>query len=344
VTGPTEAGPDGRPPIDDRAGDAVPDAGLVEAELELDADLEAIAPPTPRPAVRRRRGWVRPLVGFIAIVAVMAILWEGAKWLAGDPWDIESVAGTSIAIQHDPPLRVKQVNDLNLPHLWTVAGAFFDTDRSGETYLQGLASAALFTFRGALVGFALGASIGLLLAVLLVHFAVVERALLPILVASQTIPIIALAPVIVVGLKAGWFSIAIVAAYLTFFPVTVAAIRGMRSADARAFELMRSYAAGDPTLLWKLRLPASAPYLFTAFKIAATASVVGAIVGELPSGIRDGLGGSILTAMQYYTIQPGRLWAAIIMAAALGVIAFLLVVLAERWALRGYPPTEGATA
>ena len=173
---------------------------------------------------------------------------------------------------------------------------------------------------------------------MLIHVRILERSLVPLLVASQTIPIVAIAPVIVVGLKAGWLGIAIVASYLTFFPVTVAAIRGMRSADPRAFELLRSYAARDRTVLWKLRLPASAPYLFTAFKISATASVVGAIVGELPSGIREGLGGTLLNAMQYYSIQPERLWAAIAVAALLGVFCFVLVVLAEHWFLRDYRP------
>lgn len=331
--------------IDDIPGDAEPDPELSRAEIELGQDLEAFQPPTPRPAIGVRRAWVRPVVGFLAIVAVIVVLWEGAKWLAGDPWDVTSILGIPVSIVHDPPLSWTPVNDINLPHVWTILEAFFETDANGETLLQGLLAAALFTFRGAALGFAIGASVGLLLAIVLVHLRFIERALLPLLVASQTVPIIAIAPVIVVGLKAGWLSIAIVASYLTFFPVTIAAIRGMRSADPRAFELLRSYAARDRTVLWRLRLPASAPYLFTAFKIAATASVVGAIVGELPSGIRDGLGGTLLTAMQYNTLQPERLWAAIAVSALLGIGCFTLVVLAERWVLRNYRPTEpGATA
>jgi len=332
------------PAIDDLPGDAVPDAGLVEAEVALGRDLEAYQPPTPRRDRRARRAWVRPVVGFVAIIAVLVVAWEGAKWIAGDPWDITSILGIPVTIVHDPPSRWTPVNDINLPHVWLIFESFVETDANGETLLQGLVAAALFTFRGAAIGFALGASVGLLLAIMLVHVRFLERALLPLLVASQTIPIIAIAPVIVVGLKAGWFSIAIVASYLTFFPVTVAAIRGMRSADPRAYELMRSYAARDRTVLWRLRLPASTPYLFTAFKIAATASIVGAIVGELPSGIRDGLGGTLLTSMQYYSIQPERLWAAIAVAAALGIFCFVLVVIVERWALRNYRPTEPGAA
>ena len=333
-----------QPAIDDTPADRAPAAALGEAEGALQRDLEGFQPPTPRQARRGRRAWVRPLLGFVGIVAAIVVLWEGAKWVAGDPWDVSAILGVPVSIVHVPPAHWPPVNDINLPHVWTIVEAFAETDANGEMLVQGLLGAALFTFRGAAVGFALGASVGLLLAVLLVHVRFLERALLPLLVASQTVPIVALAPVIVVGLKAGWFSIAIVASYLTFFPVTVAAIRGMRSADPRAYELMRSYAARDRTVLWRLRLPASTPYLFTAFKIAATASVVGSIVGELPSGIRDGLGGTLLTAMQYYAIQPERLWAAIAAAAALGVVCFVAVVVVERWALRNYRPTEPGAA
>ncbi len=275
-------------------------------------------------------------MGFATIVIGLLIGWEASKWLGGDPWRFDSFLGTGMAVHHVPPFSWRFASDINLPHVWTVLGSFLETDAAGETLLQGLIGAAFFTFRGAAVGFALGAAVGLLLAIVLIHVGALERSLVPLLVASQTVPIIAIAPVIVVGLKAGWLGIAIVASYLTFFPVTIAAIRGMRSADPRAFELMRSYAANRRTVLRKLRVPSSAPYLFTAFKISATASVVGAIVGELPSGIRDGLGGTLLNAMQYYSIQPARLWAAIGVSAALGIVSFVLVVAAERWALRNY--------
>ena len=132
---------------------------------------------------------------------------------------------------------------------WTIAAAFLGVDAAGETYVSSLLRAGLFTLREAILGFVLGVSVGLGLAIVLVHVRVLERGLVPLLVASQTVPIIAIAPVIVVGLKAGWFGVAIVATYLTFFPVTIAALRGMRSADPRAFELMRSYAAGRRTIL-----------------------------------------------------------------------------------------------
>jgi NitT/TauT family transport system permease protein len=286
----------------------------------------------------------RPVLGFAVAVIVLMVLWELAKWLAGDPWRFESFLGTGLRIDHTPPFHLNQLSDINLPHVWDVVGAFVATDASGQSGLALLLGTAIFTLRGAIVGFAIGAVFGLALAILLVHVRVLERALVPLVVASQTIPIVALAPIIVVGLQAGWFGIAIVASYLTFFPVTVAAIRGMRAADPRAFELLRSYAAGRREILAKLRWPASYPYLFTAFKISATASIVGAIVGELPSGFREGLGGRILTAMQYYTLSPADLWAAAIVTAGLGILAFLTVMAVERYALRNQRPIELETA
>jgi NitT/TauT family transport system permease protein len=281
---------------------------------------------------------VRPVLGFLLVLVVLLVCWELVKWLAGDPWRFPSFLGTGVAINHTPPFHLSQASDINLPHVWEVIGAFFAVDAAGRSGLESLAAAALFTLRGAVVGFALGAVFGLALAIVLVHVRILERALVPLVVASQTIPIVALAPIIVVGLHAGWFGIAIVASYLTFFPVTVAAIRGLRSADPRAIELMRSYAAGRRSILTNVRIPAAYPYLFTAFKVSATASIVGAIVGELPSGFREGLGGSILLGMQYYTLSPEDLWATVIVAAALGMLAFLAVVIAERLTLRAQRP------
>ena len=144
---------------------------------------------------------------------------------------------------------------------------------------------ALYTWREAAIGFALGAAIGVALSVAFVHFGFFERAVSPYVIASQTIPIVALAPMIVFFVGQTMTSVVIIATYLSFFPVTIAMLRGLRSPDPRSLELMRSYAASRRAVLWKLRLPASLPYLFTALKITATASIVGAIVGEGPGGI-----------------------------------------------------------
>jgi len=199
----------------------------------------------------------RPVLGFLLAIVAIVIAWELVKWVAGDPWRFDSFLGTGIRIEHTPPFHLKQASDINLPHVWDVVGAFTALDAAGRSGMESLLGAALFTLRGALVGFALGATFGLALAILLVHVRILERALVPLVVASQTIPIVALAPIIVVGLHAGWFGIAIVASYLTFFPVTVAAIRGLRSADPRAIELMRSYAASRRSILLAVRMPAT---------------------------------------------------------------------------------------
>jgi NitT/TauT family transport system permease protein len=124
--------------------------------------------------------------------------------------------------------------------------------------------------------------------------------------------------------------------------VTIAMIRGLRSPDPRALELMRSYAASRWSVFWKLRLPASLPYLFTALKISATASIVGAIIGEGPGGINDGLGRAIINFNQQYISGPEKLWAAILVSAVLGIVFFGIVRLAEAAALRGRP--DGAAA
>ena len=186
-----------------------------------------------------------------------------------------------------------------------------------------LAKSALFTAKEAAAGFALGALIGFAIGVVLVHSRLLQRGFLPYIVASQTVPILAIAPMVVIwvnpklpGPVQGWGAVAVIAAYLTFFPVAINTLRGLQSADARALELMRAYAASDWTMLWKLRVPASLPYVFSALKVAATASVVGAIVGELPSSITDGLGGAILNFNQYYSLEPRNLWATNLVAAA----------------------------
>lgn len=224
-------------------------------------------------------------------------------------------------------------NDLNLPHLQKIAEALFQpARRNGPVLLvRILATAAQFTWTEAVIGFAAGALLGFALGTLFAHSRLMERGLLPYVVASQTIPILAIAPMVVIWLGASQVSVAVISAYLTFFPVTINTLRGLKSPHPNALELMQSYAASPWTILWKLRLPAALPYIFTALKVSATASVVGAIIGELPSGIGDGLGRAILDFNQYYTSDPAKLWAAIFIAALVGIGFFVLVVLAERW-------------
>jgi NitT/TauT family transport system permease protein len=279
--------------------------------------------------IRREAAWkdaVRRAALLPVVLGALWGLWEGyrAIWVAtGWTWPFP-------------------VSDITMPHIHAILAQLFEPSRSnGPLLIRVLFDSALFTAKEAAVGFAIGASVGFLLAVLLVHSKLFQRGLLPYIVASQTIPLLAIAPMVVVGLGSkgvtGWVSVSVTAAYLTFFPVTINALRGLQSADPRALELMRSYAASRFAVLLKLRVPASLPYLFAALKISATASVVGAIISELPSGIQEGLGGAILNFNQYYITEPKNLWATNLVAALLGITFFLAVVAAEKLVVRRAP-------
>ena len=265
----------------------------------------------------------------VALLVALAGLWELYIWI----W---TTAGWSWPFV---------VDSTSMPHVWTILKAFGQPAQVNQPALITiLFHKSLFTAKEAVVGFALGAVIGFVLGILLAHSRLLQRGVLPYIVASQTIPILAIAPMVVVwvnpklpGPFQGWGSVAVIAAYLTFFPVTINTLRGLHSADARALELMRTYAASAWTVLWKLRVPASLPYVFSALRLAATASIVGAIIGELPSGLQSGLGGAILNFNQYYSIEPQELWATNIVAAIVGILFFSVVVAAEKAIVRRAP-------
>ena len=267
---------------------------------------------------------------FVLVLGGIWALWEGYKWL----WE---ETGWS------KPFRV---SDLTMPHLHEIVLQLGEPTSTGDDLWLYLLHAALFTARAAAVGFLFGALIGFALGVVLAQFDVLRRGVMPYVVASQTIPILALAPIVVRGLGSvslngspppDWMRVSVIAAYLTFFPVTVNTLRGLQSADPMALELMHSYAARSWTILWKLRVPSALPFIFTALKIAATASVVGAIIGEAPASIQKGLGGAIINFNQYYVLEPKNLWATNLYAAALGILFFLVVVLAEKLVVRRAP-------
>jgi NitT/TauT family transport system permease protein len=266
-------------------------------------------------------------VMLLAVLAALWGLWEGFKWF-GEATGLQVGAFT--------------VTDLTMPHLHDIVAQLFEPSRTnGPLLIEVLWDSALFTAKEAFVGLLLGASIGFVLAVVLHHSRLLQRGFLPYIVASQTVPILAIAPMVVVWMGSrglpNWFSVAVIAAYLTFFPVTINTLRGLASADRRALELMRSYAAGNWSVLWKLKVPASLPYVFAALKVSATASVVGAIIGELPSSIQDGLGGAILNFNQYYLNSPESLWATNLIAAMVGITFFLGIVVLEHLVVRRAP-------
>ena len=290
----------------------------------------ALERPRSRYAGRMKAGTTRAAVLLLVLAALWG-LWEGSRalWIhEGWTWPFA-------------------VSDITMPHLNAIVEQLFKPATTGGPLLITILwHSALFTAKEALVGFAVGASIGFVLGVALAHVRLLQRGLLPYVVASQTIPILAIAPMVVVGFGSldiygwtpvDWLRVAVIAAYLTFFPVTVNTLRGLQSADPRALELMHSYAAGGWSILWKLRVPAALPYLFSAFKVAATASVVGAIIGEAPSSIPNGLGGAIITFNQYYSLEPKNLWATNLFAALLGIVFFLAVVVVEKLVVRTAP-------
>jgi NitT/TauT family transport system permease protein len=275
-------------------------------------------------------GWRRRIAIFVIFIVLALVVWELLKFIGGDPWRFGEW-------EWRPPLEIWFASDLLLPHVWDIGLALGNpVQRSAdESLAQFLTGAAFYTWREAAIGFLLGTVIGIALAAVFVHSRLLERAFVPYVIASQTIPIVALAPMIVFAFGQNVTSVVIIATYLTFFPVTIAMIRGLRSPDPRAIELMRSYAASKWAIFWKLRMPASLPYLFTALKIAAAASIVGAIVGEAPGNIPDGLGRALLNFNTQYVTAPEKLWAAILACAVLGVAFFGIIRLAEMLVLCG---------
>src|SRR6266496_4946888 len=262
-------------------------------------------------------------------VVVLALLWG--------LWEAYRALGIHFGWQH--PFTVDAGT---MPHIHDMFAALFKRPNpEAPLLIVTLLKAAAFTGKEAALGFAMGATGGFVLGAALAHSRMLQRGFLPYVVASQTVPILAIAPMVVIWLASihvtAWISVAVIAAYLTFFPVVIATLRGLQAADQRAVELMRSYAANRWTVLWKLRFPTSLPFLFSALRVSATASIVGAIIGESPSSIAGGLGGAILNFAQYYTFQPQNLWATNIVAAMLGIVAFLIVIGAEKLVVRRAP-------
>ena len=191
---------------------------------------------------------------------------------------------------------------------------------------------AAVTSSATLLGFAMGTVLGALLAVAIVHSRTLERSLFPWVIASQTIPVLAIAPIVIVILGSmgmtGTFPKAIISMYLCFFPVAVALVKGLRSPGVLELELLHTYAASRTNTFWMLRVPASLPFLFPALRVGIAAGLVGAIVGELPTGAQAGLGARLLTGSYYgNTVQ---IWSALVMSALLGLFLTACVSMAER--------------
>jgi NitT/TauT family transport system permease protein len=281
---------------------------------------------------RIRRVWTFAL----ALLLVVGI-WELYK-LVG-PQDGGTVFGWTI---------LPRANDTAMPHVWEMLSRYGQPEnRASDTpILVVVLQGAWFTFRIALAGLALGTAVGLGLAVLMARYKVVERGLLPYLVLSQTVPLIALAPLVVSWggrLHLGafewprWLSAAVLGAFLAFFPVAVGTLKGLTSTPPASLELMDSYAASWRQTLFKLRFPAALPYMVPALKLAATASVVGVIVAEISTGLAGGIGRLIIEYAREATSDPAKVFTAVFGAAALGLVMFGIVAIVDLVGMRNRP-------
>ena len=272
----------------------------------------------------------------LALVLVAA-LWELYK-LVG-PQDGGAVFGWAI---------LPRANDQAMPHVWEMLSRYVEPERRGSDtpILFAVVSGAWFTFRLALAGFAMGAAVGLGLAILMARFRFVERGLLPYLVISQTVPLIALAPLVVSWggkLSIGgfewprWLSAAVIGAFLAFFPIAVGTLKGLTSAPPASLELMDSYAASWRQTLFKLRFPAAVPYMIPALKLGATASVIGVVVAEISTGLAGGIGRLIIEYARQTTSDPAKVYTAVFGAAALGLLMVGIVAATDLRLMRNRP-------
>jgi NitT/TauT family transport system permease protein len=272
---------------------------------------------------------IRAVAGTAAVAVVAVAGWEGYK-AVGDP-DGTVLLGTRL---------LPRADDSAMPHVADVLRRFAEPELTGGRPV-GLVvvDACLFTLGVVTVGFLAGTLFGLLLAVLMQRLRVVERGLLPYVVLSQTVPLVALAPVVAGwggALSFGpypwqpWMSVSVIAAYLAFFPVAVGMLRGLQAPPTIAVELMRSYAAGWWRTLIKLRLPAAVPYLFPALRLAGAAAVVGAVVGEISTGTAGGIGRLVIEYSREATTDPAKVYTAMTGAALLGLVVAGAVGLLEK--------------
>ncbi|NDI18365.1 MAG: ABC transporter permease subunit [Actinobacteria bacterium] len=274
---------------------------------------------------------------FVLAVALVGVLWELYKVLG--PEDGGKVLGINI---------FPRSNDTAMPHIWDMLARYGRPEVRGSDRKIWVVvlSGAWFSFRLSVVGFALGASIGVGLAVLMTRYKVVERGLLPYLVVSQTVPLIALAPLVVSWggkLEIGsfvwprWLSASVLGAFLAFFPIAVGTLRGLSSAPAAALELMASYASTWRQTLTKLRFPAAVPYMVPAFKLGASGSVVGVVVAEISTGLKGGIGRLIIEYAREATGDPAKVFTAVFGAAALGLTMAGFVAISDVLLMRNRP-------
>ncbi|WP_419904511.1 ABC transporter permease [Kiloniella sp.] len=284
---------------------------------------------------RLMSGKVGPV--FVIVLAIIAI-WYFSAVLLNTPFQKDiykrgNVEWTTEQLITDTLAQERPV--LPAPHQVMVE-LYNTTILKKITSKRSLVYHSWITLSTTLLGFVIGTVLGILLAVGIVHNKSLEKSLMPWIISSQTIPILAIAPMIIVVLNAvgiqGILPKAFIATYLSFFPITVGIVKGLRSPELIHLDLMRTYNASNWDLFWKLRWPSSVPYLFTGMKVAIATSLVGAIVGELPTGAVEGLGARLLAGSYYgQTIQ---IWSALIAAALLAAALVSIVGISNKIVLK----------
>jgi NitT/TauT family transport system permease protein len=291
-----------------------------------------------QPRALHRHPWVAKRAPVVVVVLALIVAWYIAAVLMNaslvrDAFEREETAyGVSdlivATLNAERPL-VAAPHQILLQFADSVFGYPPDSPRS-------LVYHSWVTLSATLVGFALGAVFGILLAVLIVHARTLEKSLLPWIICSQMVPILAIAPIIIVVLGSvgirGLLPKALISAYLCFFPIAIGMVKGLTSPDPIQRDLMRTWSATRPQIFWKLRWPSAVPFLFTSLKVAVTISLIGAIVGELPTGAQAGIGARLL-AGSYYG-QTVQIWAALFAAALLAAGLIGLIGWVERGLMR----------
>lgn len=275
----------------------------------------------------------------LTVVAAILVLWYGAAVGLNRAWVVDQAARAGMEPVSGMALVAETWNQerpvLPAPHQ-VAAELVKTTFGMAPTSKRSLIYHGWITLSATLLGFAMGTVMGVLLAVGILHNRAMDMSVMPWAIASQTIPILAIAPMIIVVLNSvglqGLVPKAIISAYLSFFPVVVGMVKGLRSPDQMQLDLLNTYNASGSATFWKLRLPASMPYLFTSLKVAMAASLVGAIVGELPTGAVAGLGARLLSGSYYG--QTVQIWAALFAAAIVAAGMVMLIGVIERSTLK----------
>jgi NitT/TauT family transport system permease protein len=272
------------------------------------------------------------LLGIVALWYAAAV-WMNATWV----FDQAERAGTTVTWAEAIPQTMNQERPLLPPPHQVGAELWKGLTAQAVTSKRSLVYHGFVTFKGTMMGFALGILLGVGMAMAIVRFRVMDMSLMPWAIISQTIPIVALAPMIItlssqLGLTGRDVPKAVISAYLSYFPVLVSMVKGLRSPDQMQLDLLKTYGASEAQTFLKLRIPASMPYFFAALKVAIAAALVGTIVGELPTGAIEGLGARMLIGSQFG--DPLIMWASLFAAAILAGLLIVAVGLIERIAAR----------